>query len=74
LQLSKALTQAIQPAFLIEFVLFFGLGVSGLVVLSKRKDFENFFALLSGLAGGIGLFLAALVFCLAGLQRSFRLP
>ena len=65
LAISKALTQALQPAFVIEFILFFGLGVSWLVVLLKRKDFENFFALLLGLAGGIGLFLATLVFLLS---------
>jgi hypothetical protein len=41
--ISKALTQALQPAFVIEFILFFGLGVSGWVVLLKRKDFETFF-------------------------------
>src|SRR6516165_8073505 len=65
LAISKALTQALQPAFVIEFILSFGLGVSWLVVLLKRKDFENFFALLLGLAGGIGLFLATLVFLLS---------
>jgi len=65
LAISKALTQALQPAFVIEFILFFGLGVSWLVVLLKRKDFENFFALLLGLAGGSGLFLVALAFLLS---------
>ena len=65
LAISKALTQALQPAFVIEFILFFGLGVSWLVVLLKRKDFENFFALLLGLASGIGLFLATLGFLLS---------
>ena len=65
LAISKALTQSLQPAFVIEFILFFGLGVSGLVLLLKRKDFENFFVLLLGLAGGIGLFLATLVFLLS---------
>ena len=61
----SAMTQAPQPAFVIEFILFFGLGVSGLVVLLKRKDFENSFALLLGLAGGIGLFFGDAIFLLS---------